>query len=56
MRQPNYQLGWYVPDQIAALTHFRPMLLQRIFRELFNQARNSSSMLAPSFISSSTTA
>ena len=24
MRQPNYQLGWYVPDQIAALTHFHP--------------------------------
>jgi hypothetical protein len=24
MRQPNYQLGWYVPNQIAALTHFHP--------------------------------
>jgi hypothetical protein len=24
MRQPNYQLGWYVPNQIAALTHFYP--------------------------------
>jgi hypothetical protein len=24
MRQPNYKLGWYVPNQIAALTHFHP--------------------------------
>jgi hypothetical protein len=24
MRQPNYQLGWYVPNQVAALTHFHP--------------------------------
>jgi hypothetical protein len=24
MRQPNYKLGWYVPKQIAALTHFHP--------------------------------
>src|SRR6185503_1173403 len=24
MRQPNYQLGWYIPNQIAALTHFHP--------------------------------
>lgn len=22
MRQPNYKLGWYIPNQIAALTHF----------------------------------
>lgn len=22
MRQPNYKLDWFVPDQIAALTHF----------------------------------
>jgi hypothetical protein len=24
MRQPNYKLGWYVPNQVAALTHFHP--------------------------------
>ena len=22
MRQPNYKLGWFIPNQIAALTHF----------------------------------
>jgi hypothetical protein len=22
MRQPNYRVGWYIPQQIAALTHF----------------------------------
>jgi hypothetical protein len=22
MRQPNYRVGWYIPEQIAALTHF----------------------------------
>lgn len=22
MRQPNFKLGWYIPNQIAALTHF----------------------------------
>lgn len=24
MRQPNYRLGWYIPNQVAALTHFHP--------------------------------
>lgn len=24
MRQPNYRIGWYIPNQIAALTHFHP--------------------------------
>jgi hypothetical protein len=24
MRQPNYRVGWYIPEQIAALTHFHP--------------------------------
>jgi hypothetical protein len=22
MRQPNYRVGWYIPEQVAALTHF----------------------------------
>lgn len=22
MREPNYRIGWYIPQQIAALTHF----------------------------------
>jgi hypothetical protein len=22
MRQPNYRVGWYIPQQVAALTHF----------------------------------
>jgi hypothetical protein len=24
MHSPNYKLGWYIPDQIMALTHFHP--------------------------------
>ncbi len=24
MRQPNYKLDWFVPNQVAALTHFHP--------------------------------
>ncbi len=24
MRQPNYRVGWYLPQRIAALTHFYP--------------------------------
>ncbi len=24
MRQPNYRVDWYIPQQIAALTHFHP--------------------------------
>ena len=24
MRQPNYRIGWYIPYQVAALTHFHP--------------------------------
>jgi hypothetical protein len=24
MRQPNYRLDWYIPHQVAALTHFHP--------------------------------
>lgn len=24
MREPNYRVGWYIPEQIAALTHFHP--------------------------------
>ncbi len=24
MRPPNYKLGWFVPNQIASLTHFHP--------------------------------
>lgn len=31
MRQPNYKLGWYIPNQIAALTHFHPDVTQEDF-------------------------
>ena len=24
MREPNFKLGWYIPQHIAALTHFHP--------------------------------
>ena len=24
MRQPNYKLDWFIPNQVAALTHFHP--------------------------------
>jgi hypothetical protein len=32
MRQPNYKLGWYVPNQVAALTHFHPDVTAEDFR------------------------
>ena len=31
MRQPNYKLGWYIPNQIAALTHFHSDVTQEDF-------------------------
>ena len=31
MRQPNYKLGWFVPNQIAALTHFHSNVTQEDF-------------------------
>ncbi len=31
MRQPNYKLGWFVPNQIAALTHFHADVTQEDF-------------------------
>lgn len=31
MRQPNFKLGWYIPDQIAALTHFHSEVTQEDF-------------------------
>jgi hypothetical protein len=47
MRQPNYQLGWYVPNQIAALTHFHPDVTAEDFlgvvqagQELLQQVSN----------------
>ena len=41
MRQPNCQLGWYVPNQIAALTHFHPDVTAEDFQALFKPDRNS---------------
>jgi hypothetical protein len=47
MRQPNYQLGWYVRNQIAALTHFHPDVTAEDFlgvvqagQELLQQVSN----------------
>jgi len=31
MRQPNYKLDWFIPNQIAALTHFHPEVTQEDF-------------------------
>lgn len=31
MREPNFKLGWYVPDQVAALTHFHSDVTQEDF-------------------------
>ncbi len=31
MRQPNYKLDWFIPNQIAALTHFHPEITQEDF-------------------------
>jgi hypothetical protein len=47
MRQPNYRLGWYIPQQIAALTHFHPDVTSEDFiavvqagEELLQDVRN----------------
>jgi hypothetical protein len=34
MRQPNFKLGWYVPNKIAALTHFHADVTQEDFMGL----------------------
>jgi hypothetical protein len=31
MRQPNFKLGWFVPNQIAALTHEHPQITPEDF-------------------------
>lgn len=31
MREPNFKLGWYVPDQVAGLTHFHSDVTQEDF-------------------------
>jgi hypothetical protein len=31
MRQPNYKLGWFIPGQVAALTHFHADVTQEDF-------------------------
>ena len=31
MQQPNYKLGWFIPNQIAALTHFHANVTQEDF-------------------------
>lgn len=31
MREPNFKLGWYVPEKIAALTHFHSDVTQEDF-------------------------
>lgn len=32
MREPNYRIGWYIPQQVAALTHFHPDVTAEDFR------------------------
>lgn len=39
MRQPNYRLGWYVPNQIAALTHFHPDVTAEDVQGVFQGAQ-----------------
>ena len=32
MREPNYRIGWYIPQQIAAQTHFHPEVTAEDFQ------------------------
>jgi hypothetical protein len=39
MRQSNYRVGWYVPNQIAALTHFHPDVTAEDIQGVFQGAQ-----------------
>jgi hypothetical protein len=39
MRQPNYQVGWYIPNQIAALTHFHADVTAEDFMAVIQAAQ-----------------
>lgn len=52
MRQPNYRIGWYIPYQVAALTHFHPDVTIEDFtgvvqdgQELLRQVSNEFSII-----------
>jgi hypothetical protein len=40
MRRPNYQLGWYIPNQVAALTHFHADVSAEDFMAVIQAAQD----------------
>ncbi|MCA9328473.1 hypothetical protein KC959_01770 [Candidatus Saccharibacteria bacterium] len=39
MRQPNYRIGWYIPHQLAALTHFHPEVTNEDFMGVLHEGQ-----------------
>ena len=40
MRQPNYRLGWYIPNQVAALTHIHADVTAEDFMAVVQAAQD----------------